>query len=453
MGPATQAVGAVPIRQRRPSLPAVAFALLLSILTACGGSDAEQAPSPTTSPTGLTTRTATASPTIALGAPQFDSARALEHARVLSVDIGIRAAGTEGERQGAYYIRDQLSGYGYDTSLQPFPFETFVGQTSLELLSPETRVIEAVALGRSAAGSAEDELIDAGLGRPEDFPADSSGKIAVIKRGVLFFHDKVSNAERAGATAVIIFNNQSGMFQGSLNDASTIPAVSISEEDGRVLLDLMLSALTPRPVAVRLDVQTETISGQSQNVVARSPEGQCRLVIGGHYDSVPEGPGANDNASGTSVIIELARVLAGDGEFDDVCFALFGSEEIGLFGSAAYVSALTAGEKSEIEGMLNFDMLSVGDGWPLSGSLGVADVAGAEAERLGLSYSVETALPEQLGSDHQNFIEAGIPAMIFNCFCDERYHTADDRFEFVEEARLEEAGSMALGTIAALLND
>jgi hypothetical protein len=103
--------------------------------------------------------------------------------------------------------------------------------------------------------------------------------------------------------------------------------------------------------------------------------------------------------------------------------------------------------------MLNFDMLSVGDGWPLSGSLGVADVAGAEAERLGLSYSVETALPEHLGSDHQNFIEAGIPAMIFSCFCDERYHSADDRFEFVDEARLEEAGAMALGTIIALLND
>jgi len=390
---------------------------------------------------------------MALGAPQFESARALEHARILSVDIGIRAAGTEGERQAADFIHNQLSSYGYDTSLQPFPLETFVDQTSFELLSPETRAIQAAALGRSTAGSAQGELIDAGLGRPEDFPADSGGKIAVIKRGVLFFQDKVSNAERAGAAAAIIYNNEPGMFRGSLNDASTIPAVSISEEDGRVLLDLILSTLTPRPVTVRLDVQSDTIKGQSQNVVARSPQGKCRLVVGGHYDSVPEGPGANDNASGTSVVIELARVLAADGEFDDVCFALFGSEEIGLVGSSAYVSGLTASEKSEIEGMLNFDMLAVGDGWPLSGLIGVADIAAAEAERLGLSYSVETALPEHLGSDHQSFIGAGIPAMIFNCFCDERYHTADDRFEFVEEARLGEAGAMALGTIAALLTD
>jgi aminopeptidase YwaD len=309
--------------------------------------------------------------------------------------------------------------------------------------------MQAAALSQSAAGPAEGALIDAGLGRPEDFSADASGKIALIKRGVLFFEDKVSNAEQAGAAAAIIYNNSSGIFRGSLKDASAIPAVSISEEDGQALLDLMLNA--PTPVTVRLDVQTETVIGESQNVVARPREGQCRLIAGGHYDSVPEGPGANDNASGTATVIEIARVLAADGDLDDVCFALFGAEEIGLVGSAHYVAALTADEKGEVEAMLNFDMLGVGDSWPLTGSRGVADVAGAEAERLGISHTVETALPENLGSDHQSFIQAGIPAMIFNCFCDENYHTADDRFELVRGARLAEAGAIALGTISALL--
>jgi len=189
----------------------------------------------------------------------------------------------------------------------------------------------------------------------------------------------------------------------------------------------------------------------SQNVVAEPPGAKCRMVVGGHYDSVPAGPGANDNASGTATVIEIARVLAADGVFEDVCFALFGAEEIGLVGSAVYVSELTPEEAGMIEGMLNFDMLAVGDSWPLVGSREIIDVAAAEAERIGVSYRTIAALPENLGSDHASFIQAGIPAMIFNCFCDQNYHSAADRIEFVQEKRLEEAGAMGLGTIAKLL--
>ncbi len=165
-------------------------------------------------------------------------------------------------------------------------------------------------------------------------------------------------------------------------------------------------------------------------------------------DDARAGPGANDNGSGTAVVIELARTLAANGD-GDVCFTLFGAEELGLLGSIAFVDGLSADELSEIEAMLNFDMLAVGSGWPMSGSTSLVSLAGKVAEGLGIPFDISTSEPG--GSDHAPFIEAGVPALLLNCFCDSNYHTASDRLDFLERQRFEEAGALGLGLIEALL--
>ena len=74
------------------------------------------------------------------------------------------------------------------------------------------------------------------LGNPADFPAAVSNNIALIKRGTIFFSDKVTNAKAAGAKAVIIFNNVPGNFNGTLGaPGSWLPAVSLSQADGQLL--------------------------------------------------------------------------------------------------------------------------------------------------------------------------------------------------------------------------
>jgi aminopeptidase YwaD len=254
---------------------------------------------------------------------------------------------------------------------------------------------------------------------------------------------KVANATAAGAAGVIIYNSESGNFTGGLTNGSTIPALSVSLEDGQMLA----SSGSTVTISVRLTEQTV----MSRNVVARPPDGSCEIVVGGHLDSVPAGPGANDNASGTAVVVEVARTRAARGQLDGVCYVLFGAEEIGLLGSAHYVDALPQAELDALDAMLNFDMLAVGDTWPLIGSPAITDVAAIEAQELGLPYRVSRTLPDNLGSDHANFIEAGVPSMIFNCFCDPNYHTSEDKIDFISEARLGEAGLMALGMIEALL--
>ena len=440
-------------------LSAAAALVALLLLTACsGGSPAPiSTPSASTSPTP----TAAASPTLALsptphgssdiGPARFDPARAFAHVEALAVDIGSRPAGSEAERQAAFYLRDQLQSFGYEARLQPFAYDIFADAgSSLQVLSPQPLSPAVYPFEPSANGVVEGQLVDAGIGRPQDFPADTAGKIALILRGVLFFSDMVANAEAAGALGVIVYNDEPGLFVGNLAEPSAIPALAVSGEDGQALLAMVQAG----SVSVRLEVRTESRSRDSQNVVARPQDGECRLIAGGHYDSVPAGPGANDNASGAATVVEMARVLAADGEFDDVCFLLFGAEEVGLIGSARFVESLTPAEEETLEAMLNLDMVGVGTQWLLAGSPSIADLAAAEADERSLDYIVESSSP--IGSDHASFINAGIPGVFFHSLFvvvadDPNYHTAEDRAEHVQPARMAEIADLGLAVIDTLL--
>jgi len=421
-------------------LPAITC---LTIVIACTSGDD---PDPTTSPTPSPTASSHRANDLSLDDPAFGADRSLAHAQVLAGDIGSRPAGSAEELTAADYIRDQLAAYGYEAELQPFPIVTHeTVRSDLDVSGAGGSIeIEAVPFAGSSSATAAGQLVAIGLGYADDFPAESDGSIVLIERGEITFSVKVANAEAAGAVAAVIYNNEDGPFGGQLSETPGIPVVSIAREDGESLLDL----LADETLTAAIVVEINAVSGESQNVIARPADGACRIVVGGHYDSVPAGPGANDNGSGTAVVIELARTLAANGG-GDVCFALFGAEEIGLVGSFAYVTALSPEEIGELEAMLNFDMLAVGTGWPLSGSTALVDLAGEVAEGLEIPYRLSPS--ETGGSDHAAFLDAGVPALIFNCFCDSNYHTAADSVDFLERQRIEEAGALGLGLIETLL--
>ncbi len=367
---------------------------------------------------------------------------------MLSVDIGSRPTGSDAEKRAAGYIQGQLSSYGYRTELQPFNFDSFADLgTSLTVTSPESRTIEASALGASSSGLAEGSLLSAALGRTQEIPAGARGSILLVQRGDITFTEKVGNAEAAGAIGVIVYNNKAGVVNGQLTRPGNIPVAGITQADGEALLALAQAG----PVNVRLEAKTETRVATSQNVVATPSDGACSIIAGGHYDSVPAGPGANDNASGTAVVVEMARTRAANDKLDDVCYVLFGAEEIGLVGSGAYVKSLSQAQLSDLKAMLNFDMLAVGNDWPLVGAPQITDLARQEADALGIPVNITAALPQNVGSDHANFVSAGVPSIIFNCFCDNHYHSADDTFQYVRPERLAQAGEIGLGIINDLL--
>ena len=102
----------------------------------------------------------------------------------------------------------------------------------------------------------------------------------------------------------------------------------------------------------------------SRNVVAElnnSIEDDETLVIGAHYDTTPNSPGANDNGSGVAAALVVAEELSDDELPFDLRIVLFGSEEIGLNGSFAYVGGLGEGESEKILAMINLDVVGTGE--------------------------------------------------------------------------------------------
>src|SRR5262249_53555868 len=147
----------------------------------------------------------------------------------------------------------------------------------------------------------------------------------------------------------------------------------------------LTTMLTQGTVRVHLVSDTRLAHQTGHNIIATRPGTSAgTLVLGGHYDSVVVGPGANDNGSGAAVILELARLLAQKELQLTLIIIGFDAEEFGLIGSRYYVDRLSATERGHIRAMVNLDMLGGGSGPLLLGGDGtVAQLARASAQALG----------------------------------------------------------------------
>ncbi|MCH8025381.1 MAG: M28 family peptidase [Chloroflexi bacterium] len=389
--------------------------------------------------------TATALPPTATpdpGPPQPEVRRVLEHIRVLSDEIGARVAGSPAVDAAAAYAAEQFRGWGYDVELQEFT-ATGNGTLRYTIVTVEQDApleLAAVAFGGSGAGAVGGTLVDAGTGLPADFPPEAAGAIVLIQRLDVPFADMARRAEEAGALGFLVANKEPGLFPGRIEPETGLPAAAIGQADGEALRELLAAG----PVEVTLNVRAEVAA---RNVIARPPSGRCRTVSGGHYDGVPWADSANDNASGSALVLELARAVAAAG-LADHCFALFGAEELGLLGSALFVEELTAAERDELEVMFNHDASAGSVPLQLIGSAALADEAQTLATLLGFDSTI-TQLPERTSSDHASFLEAGIPALMLTAAGNDTIHTPADTFaNLIDEslAPLAELGFALLET-------
>lgn len=375
---------------------------------------------------------------------------AFSHVQHLAGVIGPRVAGTPSERQAAEYIAAQLRQYGYPVEFHTFQFPSFEARRVDVQQVGAPRAIPGQALFFSTATPAnglEAEVVIVGLGQPGDFEGKRvTGAIALIERGTITFRDKVANAAARGAVAAVIYNNQPGLISGTLQARSDIPAVGISQEDGRRLAE----AAQPGPVRMRLLVDTVFETRSTVNVVA-TKRGTVRpdeiIVVGGHYDSVPLSPGANDNASGVAAVLEAARVLAGVPTPRTVQFALFAAEELGLYGSAAFASERRAG----VVGMVNLDMVGWGDRLMIGASPGRPDTLVEVAERAAQRLGIPVARFRSGASDHVSFERYGIPTVFFHRGVDPHYHQPGDVPANVTPRHLEEAARLLVATIQEIM--
>jgi len=378
-------------------------------------------------------------------APDFDFEIAIRYLNHLAGELGPRASGTEQELAAADYLVGAFTQLGYDTRIQTFEF---TGAPSVSRLDINA---DAPTYGFRFPGSSPDGLTGTlvripGVGEQTDFDqVESEGKIALVNRGVIEFRQKAANARDAGAVALIIANTRTSDSIGGTFGAFTvnIPVLHVSLEAGNRLNEL---------VGDRITVPEATPStGQSQNVIARNPDGACRVIVGGHYDTVPEVDGANDNASGTALTLALAEIWASHPASADICFVGFGAEELGLFGSREFVKMLgEQGQLDEVTAMLNLD--AIGDG-----RAPYRIIASPELRSLGDTVAAELQinaatgnLPMDLGSDHASFVAEGIPA-VFLFPPGAIIHTPADNLDNINRDVFGDIATLNHGILACLL--
>ena len=367
---------------------------------------------------------------------------------IASANMGTRASGTPGYDASLAYVKSRLDATGYYTTrVQQFDFAFFSESAPAQFQrtspDPETYALndDFLTMEYSGAGdvtAALQEVNDnqfppgptassssAGC-EMEDFGGFTAGNVALIQRGTCDFAVKANNAEEAGASAVIIFNEGQEGRQEALNGTLggpdfAVPVIGTSFAVGQELHDLLESG----PVSVRVATFTTSETRRTANLLADTKTGRSdrTVVVGSHLDSVPEGEGINDNGSGSASDLEVAIQMARTGvkPRNKVRFAWWGAEESGLIGSQFYVDSLTARERKDIAVNLNFDMVGspnfvrfVYDG-DASDTDSLASTGSGVVEDVFVDYfdsqdlaSEPTAFDGR--SDYDAFISAGIPA-------------------------------------------
>ena len=187
--------------------------------------------------------------------------------------------------------------------------------------------------------------------------------------------------------------------------------------------------------------------GNSRNVIATWPGAQrYPIILGGHMDSVPTSPGANDNASGVSVLLEMARLVRGTVQGRLLKFIAFGSEEFGSdgthhVGSQVYVDRLGSRGKKRLAGMISIDMIA--NGRPLIvGSFGIGPrilgrILYRRLDKTNIAVTYQTLCD---CSDNGPFEHAGLPGAFMYSGKDSNYHDDSDTVPNMAPADLERTG-------------
>jgi Iap family predicted aminopeptidase len=188
-------------------------------------------------------------------------------------------------------------------------------------------------------------------------------------------------------------------------------------------------------------------AGPSVNLVATRGDlrpGRPWLVVGAHLDTVPQAPGAEDNASGVGVLLAVAEALAGRRTRLPVVLVAFGSEEPRgptdddhHYGSRAYVASLTAAQRRSLRAMVSLDRVGVGAAVPV-GSPAEPNALTTSLRAAGRRAGVPTVDdPFQRSSDHWSFARVGLPGARLGSVPYAGYHSAGDVPAVVDRDQLE----------------
>lgn len=332
----------------------------------------------------------------------------------------VRTGGSAEELKAANIIREELNKLGVESKLEPFKVMQYtVHKVKLEILEPFNK--EIIVEGIGFTGNTPEEGLTAELEYVEQAEPinliNAKDKIVIVNSGLTV--EKYRNIIKAGAIGFITF---SGKFNDDKEktdldlkairkhhlEFGKIPGVTMRVKDA---IDMVKNEATK----VRMTLIQNEGEVDSHNVIAEI-KGTCYpeevIVFMAHYDSVPFSTGAYDNGAGSVNIMEILHHYLENAPKRTLKFIWFGSEEVGLLGSKAYVEA-HVDELESIKFGINID---------LGGTILGEDKANIMAEESLCNmlefYSKEVSFPLTIkqsiySSDSIPFSDKGIPTVNF----------------------------------------
>lgn len=281
---------------------------------------------------------------------------------IANANNGTRAVGTPGYEASVDYVVNTLRDSGFDVQTPEFSARVFHAEKPE--LTVGGRPVEARALDFSLGtppGGVSGPLVAAPANSLGCAAADYGdlpvrGAVVLVDRGTCPFAQKEDAAAQRGAVAMIIADNVDEEQMGGTLGPTTevkIPVLSVTKSTGVQLRG------QPGPTTIKLDASAQSF--KARNVIAQTKTGSDANVVmaGAHLDSVPEGPGINDNGSGVAAVLETAvRLGSSPPVHNKLQFGFWGAEELGLIGSRNYVESLDLAALKNIALYLNFDMLA-----------------------------------------------------------------------------------------------
>jgi Peptidase family M28/PA domain len=302
-----------------------------------------------------------------------------------------RNSGEPGYKASVDYVARLMRAAGYKVTVQPYTFFYFsyVGTPTLREVSPTSHDYTLVTDWQpgESQGTANAAIQPVGgiILPPTPTPTSASGctaadfagftpgRVALIQRGTCNFGVKVTNAQAAGASGVIVFNEgnpgRTGVpGGGALVDADgnrvnpTIPVAFATFANGTDLLNQYNTAVAGATALPTVQIGVKAIVDPNRldyNVIADSPHGDPNhtVVVDAHLDAI-FGAGILDNASGSATILDIAQMIRKVHTTNRLRFVWFGGEELGLLGSKFYVNNLSPTELGKISYDLDADVTS-----------------------------------------------------------------------------------------------
>jgi aminopeptidase YwaD len=350
------------------------------------------------------------------------STETMDNLVVLCDEYRSRWPGSGDDRAACEYMVGRLEEYGLESPhMEKFTHPGWIRGTSrLTIMEPVERDIPCIALPMGCEGTEEAELVFLGDGSVKSYEErkdEIEGSIVMVTSRTplgmtrsLHRSEKYQRSVLAGAAGWIFMNHYPAYGPPTGGISPIIPSIGVSYEDGSYLERLLRRK---GRVKVRVETRCRNLDVDTWNVVADLPginDDEEKVVYGAHYEGHDIAVGALDDATGAVCVMEVARVLSKEREHlrRPMRFILFGSEEIGLFGSRAYVEQHPE-EMESIRFMLNFDAAGRAgrQGFNLSGHAELEPLFHEIADAIGVDIPIWQSISPY--SDHWPFLLKGVP--------------------------------------------